>query len=153
MQLFRFMSQKEFQKYIRGEKLTNTTKHNIERNQKTNSVGFCFLNIEEYEPEHALHFLTGIVNFEVCAIFEVDKRKVNKTWGRYAKPLEPVGNAIEDLIKLINGFHESFIANEYSTTEYSIEDFKLIKYAIPEWNNKNQWKWKEDYYCINFKRS
>ena len=38
---------------------------------------------------------------------------------------------------------ESFIANEYCTTEYSKETFKLIKYAIPDWFNSIEWNWIE----------
>ena len=62
MELFRFMSNEEFKKLKNGEILYNDTIH-IGR---TNSVGFCFLNLNEYKPEDAIHFLSGIVNAEVC---------------------------------------------------------------------------------------
>lgn len=55
-----------------------------------------------------------------------------KTWGRYARTIDE-----ERMIR------ESFIANEYCTTEYSKETFKLIKYAIPDWFNSVEWNWIE----------
>lgn len=124
MKVFRFMSKEEFEKYNNGEKLINKTEHEA----KTNSIGFCFLDCDEYTPEYAIHFLSGIVNFDICAVFETDV-KLNKTFGKYATPLEPTGNYVMDLFYLLNNFQDYFIANEYCITEYSKENFKLLKYS------------------------
>lgn len=52
MKVFRFMSKLEFEKYKNDITLINNKKHD----GKTNSIGFCFLNIEEFTPEEAMHF-------------------------------------------------------------------------------------------------
>ena len=53
MELFRFMSNEEFKKLKNGEILYNDTIH-IGR---TNSVGFCFLNLNEYIQNILLEYL------------------------------------------------------------------------------------------------
>ena len=128
-----------------GEVLINTTKHQ----GKTNSVGFCFLNADEYEAEEAMHFLSGIVSFGVCAIFETDA-KLTESYGMYAKPLEETENTLLDLYNLFMNFHNSFKAKEYCITEYSNKDFKLIKYSediFEQWfehhRSKKNLKWVE----------
>lgn len=145
MQLFRFMSKDEFEKYKKGDTLKNEVKHS---NFKTNSVGFCFFNTEDFTPEEAMHFLSGLVSFDICAVFETEE-KMQKTHGVYAKPIKSTGNPIEDLMKVLCGFNESFTADEYCTTEYDNKKMKLIKYSKDIWK---QWqpgeqqaklKWKE----------
>lgn len=81
MQIFRFMSYNEFLFYSSGRKLINNTQHK----GSTNSVGFCFLSLGQYKPEEAFHFLTGIVSCDICAVFEVDRSKIIKSWGKYSK--------------------------------------------------------------------
>lgn len=130
--VFRFMSKKEFEEFKKGQNLKNETIHQ----GKTNSIGFCFLNIEDYTPEEAVHFLSGIANFEVCALFETSET-LNKTYGVYAKPIKDTDNILLDIINLLNGFNETFTATEYCTTEYSNKKFKLIKYSEDIWK---QWK-------------
>ena len=83
MKVFRFMSMQELEKYKRGEILKNDTIHK----GRTNSVGFCFLDAEEYKPEQAFHFLSGVVCPYICVVFET-KTKLNKTYGIYAKPIK-----------------------------------------------------------------
>ena len=83
MKVFRFMSYDEFKKYKEGQVLENNTKHL----GKTNSVGFCFLDADEIDVKQALHFLSGIASFDICAVFET-KKKLNKTYGEYAKPIK-----------------------------------------------------------------
>ncbi len=131
MKLFRYMSREEFRKYINGETLINTKDHHEEGNFKTNSVGFCFFNYAHYEPEKIFHSVAGIVNpISICCIFETGRKNVRKTWGRYATNLTMNDTG-------------SFIADEYCTTQYSKEKFKLIKFAITDWFNLNKWNWRE----------
>ena len=125
MKVFRFMSKLEFEKYKNDITLINNKKHD----GKTNSIGFCFLNIEEFTPEEAMHFLSGIATFDVCAVFETEE-KLNKTYGIYAKPIKSTGNPFEDLLNLFSG------ANEYCVTEYSKKTMKLLKYSEEIWR---QW--------------
>lgn len=137
MKVFRFMSINEFKKYINGSTLINNKNHHQKYNRRTNSIGFCFFNLDEYKPEKAVHFLTGIVNLDICVVFEVNEEKLKETYGIYAK--QDINISIFDILI---GKIPSFEAKEYCTTEYSNKDFKLVKYAIPEWSNKEQWKWK-----------
>ena len=137
IEVFRFMSKKELEDYKKGKRLKNTTIHK----SKTNSVGFCFLDAKEYKPEEAFHFLSGIVNPEICVVFEVDEDKLDKSWGKYAKPIKETGNGLQDLINLFENWDVSFIANEYCTQIYSKKDFKLVRYAVPDWLNKDDWDW------------
>ena len=136
MKIFRFMSKKEFEKYRSGEILENKTIHQ----GRTNSIGFCFLNIDDYKPERAMHFLSGIVAFDICAVFET-KKKLNKTYGMYAKPMKSTGNFAIDLLYMSLHYMDNFTANEYCTTEYSNKDFKLLKYSENIWQ---QWKPEEE---------
>ena len=132
MKVFRFMSREEFEKYRNGITLKNDKKHE----QKTNSIGFCFLNIDDYTPEEEMHFLSGIVSFNICAVFETEE-KLQKTYGVYAKPIKPTGNPMEDIINLLYGFNEKFTADEYCTTQYDNKKMKLVKYSENIWQ---QWK-------------
>ena len=146
MKIFRFMSRAEFEKYKNNEVLKNNTKHV----GKTNSVGFCFLNLEDFTPEEAMHFLSGIATFDICAVFET-KEKLNKTFGIYAKPINKTGNIAEDFMNLLSNL-KSFRADEYCTTEYSKEKMKLIKYSEGIWEQWNpieiqtKLKWIEEAY-------
>ncbi len=131
VKVFRFMSKEEFDSYMNGDILINTVKHKA----KTNSKGFCFFSLEDFEPEDAMHFLSGIVNFEVCAVFETAERLI-KSYGVYAKPIKSTGNALEDLINLFYGFNNRFTASEYCATEYDNKKMKLLKYSRNIWE---QW--------------
>lgn len=132
MKIFRFMSRNEFEKYRSGQLLINKTIHQ----GKTNSIGFCFFNIDDYRPERAMHFLSGVATLDVCAIFETNKR-LNKTKGTYAKLPPSTGNALIDYIRVLNGMVYKFDAAEYCTTTYNNKEFKLLKYSEDIWK---QWR-------------
>lgn len=138
MKVFRFMSYDEFKKYKEGQVLENNTKHL----GKTNSVGFCFLDADEIDIKQALHFLSGIASFDICAVFET-KKKLNKTYGEYAKPIKDYDkqNPLQfyhDLIMLSQDIPENRMRiNEYCTKKYSKADFRLIKYSENVWNQWN----------------
>lgn len=128
MKLFRFMSKNEFDAYMNGDTLKNDVKHK----GYTNSKGFCFMNLEDYEPEYAYSFLSGIVSPKVCVVFETDKI-LTESYGRYADPY--------------GSFLDSFISDEYCIEEYSNNDFKLIKYCYDfdekHWLDED-WTWLEN---------
>ena len=131
MKVFRFMSRNEFNKYINGETLVNNKDHNKDGHNKTASVGFCFFPYAQFKPEEMLHSLTGIVSFDVCCIFETDKKNIKRSYGRYSKAKN------KDSFERI-----TFIAKEFCTTQYSKETFTLLKVAIPDWFDWDEWNWK-----------
>ena len=112
MEVFRFMSKEEFKKYMNGEELVNKKEHRA----KTNSKGFCFLDLKDFTPEEAIHFLSGIVSFDVCAVFETNT-KLNKTYGVYAKPIKKEGSILDYLIKFFNDFKKNLTPNNYLTKQ------------------------------------
>lgn len=148
MKLFRFMSNEEFQKYRSGKVLKSKKDHHKISKRRTNSKGFCFFNINDYTPEEAIHFLSGIVSFDICAVFETNK-ELRKTYGVYAKPITSDGDMLSMFIKLYSGWEESFTADEYCITEYDKKSFKLLKYSKDIWNQwnpaeiQNDLKWEE----------
>lgn len=125
MEIFRFMSKKEFNKYLKGEELINKKKHK----GYTNSEGFCFMDCEDYEPEDAYMFLSGIVSTGVCVVFET-KKELTNSYGIYADPY--------------GALFDSFTSDEYCIEKYSKKDFKLIKYCYDfdkKYCQDKEWKW------------
>ena len=143
MKVFRFMSSDEFQKYQNGEKLENNTIHAA----KTTAHGFCFLDLEEFDPEYSYHFLSGIVGTGVCAVFET-KKKLKKATGTYAEVIP-----FEEFIKMStleqfeNMFNpKSIKVNEYCTNKYDKASFHLVKYCEDfheKYFKNDKWEWKE----------
>lgn len=138
------MSKLEFIKLCNGEILTNNTKHY--ENSASFSTGFCFLNYDEYKPEYARHFLSGVVDDEMCVIFDT-KNILENSIGLYAKPLsieEYKKMTILDLFDFSN--IETIRVKEYCTTKYSKKEFKIIKYCeCPQHNifNTGDFEWIE----------
>lgn len=138
MKVFRFMSQEEFDKYLAGEKLINTTDH---RKNFPGSVGFCFFkyrDLNDYvsgsiSPEYAYEFMNGVATMDVVAVFETDQ-ELTKSYGRYADPY--------------GSFFDTIWMDEYCTTKYDNKSFHLIKYGHIEcdddfelkvvWNTERQ---------------
>lgn len=110
MQVLRFMSLDEFEKYRAGEILTNEIAHQAH----TNAIGFCFLDENDYSAPAAYEFMSGIVSAEICAVFEC-KDIFNHTNGRYADPY--------------GSFFQSMGVEELCTTEYSNQQLKLVKFC------------------------
>lgn len=121
MKIFRYMSKKEFDKLIKGEVLKNNKHHQ----GHTNSVGFCFMKVDDNEPRYAYEFLSGVVDDDVCVVFETNK-KLTKSYGVYADPY--------------GSFFATITEDEYCTKEYSLEDFKIVEMTIPDFR-KEKWKW------------
>lgn len=106
MLVYRFMSKDEYEKLIRGEKLKNDWVHD----GHTDSIGFCFMPYKEDKPEDAYRYLSGIVSPEVCVVFSTS-HPMKKGYGIYADWSKGWGAKQEK--------------TEYSTTEYSLKDFKI----------------------------
>jgi hypothetical protein len=101
------MSKEEYEQLLAGKVLVNEEDHT--REYKTASVGFCFLDINDYSPRQAYEFLRGIVSDYAAVMFEVDEKLLTPSYGVYA---------YVDKI------------TEYYTTTYSIETFRPIKVSF-----------------------
>lgn len=130
MKVFRFMSHDELMEYLVGNRLYNDTVHKA----RTDSIGFCFLDIKDFTPEYAYKFLIGAIYPQVCAIFEVNENRLKKGYGVYHKP----GGKTFDVLK----------TDEYSTKEYGRSDFKLIKYTdcnlFQKYLLKEDFEWRKE---------
>jgi hypothetical protein len=111
MIVHRFMSEDEYRKLIKGERLVNVNPH---FGQKTTSMGFCFF-IEQ--PKDAIHWLSGIVIPEVCVTLEFPEGYLKKAYGYY-RDVEKDKNC--------TGKFPPVRKAEYCCTEYSIDDCKVI---------------------------
>lgn len=113
MKLFRFMSKKEFEKLVNGEKLINKKKHK----GRTGSTGFCFMQYKEDENiRYSYEYLSGVVTNDIIVVFETNKKNVKESWGIYADP---------------NGsFFDTITETEYCTTQYDKDTFKIVKYGV-----------------------
>lgn len=122
MKLIRFMSVVELDKFRAGELLDNRKDHHALEAHKTDAVGFCFLDYDEYDEQKAYHFLSGIVSPEICAVFQVDDVVVEKYMkngeGTFAAPMAS-----------FTDFFSSMQVTEYSTQRYSNQNMELLKYS------------------------
>lgn len=135
MKIFRFMSYKEFEKYMNGENLYNNTKHKA----KTNSIGFCFFDINDFSPEFAWRFLKGAIFPDICVVFEVDETLLRKGYGIYSDPNKT-------LYELMNFIPKMVRVSEYCTENYNKEVFKLMKYTTNKLDflkNYKSFEWRE----------
>lgn len=135
MKIFRFMSYKEFEKYMNGENLYNNTKHKA----KTNSIGFCFFDINDFSPEFAWRFLKGATFPDICVVFEVDETLLRKGYGIYSDPNKT-------LYELMNFIPKMIRVSEYCTENYNKEVFKLVKYTTNKLDfleNYKSFEWRE----------
>lgn len=126
------MSKEEFERFNNGEALYNYKQHD---ENKTTSIGFCFFNLKDYKPHEAIHFLSGLVSFDICAVFETDRSNLKERYGRYHKTNTLLTPCI---------FPQVFYATEYCTTKYSNKDFKLIKFSEDIWGQWNITEEQED---------
>lgn len=121
MKVMRFMSLAEFNKYLTGEVLQNYEDHKA----RTDAIGFCFLDADEYGANDAYHFLSGVVSSEICAIFEVpDHTPFKHGTGQFA---DPAARALSIMEAMFNT--DTIDVKEYSITEYSDKQFKLVQYC------------------------
>lgn len=116
MKFYRYCSREEYQKFQRGELLENLTQY------RDDCQGFCFFSFKDLqEAQHTLHQLTGIVTPEMLMILETNK-PLNKSQGKYAKPLPKDADFFDFFNPLL-----AEMKDEYCTTAYNKEDFKLLE--------------------------
>ena len=115
MKVFRFMSRKEFEKYLRGETLTNDTIHS--QLHGSDAVGFCFLEFKGIEfIRKAFLFLIGLVNTDVLAVFEAPEDYFKKGKATVSDP-----DGYEEF--------ETMEIEELSCTSYSKDNLKLVDFT------------------------
>lgn len=129
MILHRFMSEAEYDVLISGGKLLNTTDHHKERGNKTTSVGFCFF---PEPPDKAIHWLSGIVNTEVCVTFDIDESLLTESTATYRdhEKDNSEGMSLWELIfspaPQIFSSVPQIERKEYCMTEYSLKVAKVL---------------------------
>lgn len=116
MRLTRFCSKVEYDKFLSGEMLTNTTDHYRGGKGGSTSVGFCFTTDE---PKKAWRYLKGCVDFDVCVVLEIDDALLTRSTGKYAD--YSTDDGIGTCLK-----------HEYCLTSYSNKNAKLLKILKPE---------------------
>lgn len=127
--LTRFCSIDEYNKFIAGEVLTNTTDHYRGGRGGATSVGFCF---SKDEPKVAFQYLKGIVDCDICMVLDIDRKSLIKASGKYAKQKD--GKFICAVLK-----------EEYCCTQYSNKTVRLIRTMKPTefatWQELEALKW------------
>ena len=135
MLVYRYMSNKEFNKVTAGVTLVN---NNSFKGNKTNSKGFCFLpekvSFYSYAQEtevtltaqECYEFLEGIVSRDVLVEFETEE-ELEESSGVYADPLTDEWGA-------------NIVIDELCTITYDRDTFIPKRYCIPGddiWYNVN----------------
>ena len=119
MKVYRFMSREELDKYLAGETLENRTEWKRKVHNRSTSVGFCFF-VDDVPIESRLHYVSGIVSFQVIAEFEADSGKLKQSVGFYRDPSKDDG---------VSWPVPTMAVTEYCTRRYSRESFRLIRFG------------------------
>jgi hypothetical protein len=116
------MSEAEYEVLIAGGRLMNATDHHKEHGRKTTSVGFCFF---PEDPDKAIHWLSGIVNTEVCVTLDIDESLLTESTGTYR---DDENDDIEgmSLLELMFTPAPQIERKEYCLTEYSLDVAKVL---------------------------
>ena len=123
MILHRFMSKQEYYALIAGDDLHSGKIHKL-TGQHTDSVGFCFF---PEEPDEAIHWLSLIVDADLCVTMEIPDAMVRKSQGRYRDVEKDKGSALFDEPPML-------WRTEYCLTEYSLQTVRVL-------NVTDQYKW------------
>lgn len=122
MVLIRFMGIPEMEKYLAGDVLRNeTTWKGI---NKSTSAGFCFFPADP-EPEKRLHYVSGVVSFDVVGRFEtIGPVMLRKGIGKYR---DPMADNPKSLMEALFSKPKMMDVEEYSLTEYSNQSLRLTQ--------------------------
>lgn len=127
MIVHRFMSDKEYQRLLAGETLTNTTVH-AANGCKSLSVGFCFFT---EPPEEAIHWLSFNVDTDWCITFDIPEQLLTKSRAHYRDPEKDRWGAPASIWR-----------TEWCLQEYSIRTVHIInaddQYAMYAENMKKE---------------
>lgn len=134
MRVCRFMGMGEFLAYMQGITLKSDTDWR-RAGQASRSKGFCFFpaGSDDEKPEDRIPYLVGVVNMNVCAVFDTDApMKFSK--GRYADQTKTQDVPIMEII--IGAMTGKPIGtrrvDEFSTQTYSRDTFRLVKAGYPD---------------------
>lgn len=117
MIVHRFMSDKEYQRLLAGETLTNTTVH-ARHGKKSYSVGFCFFT---EPPEEAIHWLSFNVDTDWCVTFDIPEQLLTKSMAHYRDPEKDRWGAPASIWR-----------TEWCLQEYSVSTAHIVK-ADDQW--------------------
>lgn len=123
VKVLRFMSAEEVKALVRGKKLNNPTDHKAAGN-KTDSVGFCFMPVNDIENDgvyYAARRLCGITTTQFCLVGELKHHRWRKGYGVYGDY-----NNLDE-----SGYAPPMQHDEYSTKSYSKRDFDHFKVYKP----------------------
>lgn len=122
MIVHRFMSDREYQRLMAGETLTNTTKH-AEVGRKSTSIGFCFFTEPPEEAVHWLSFTVGSLDW--CVTLDIPDHLLHKSRACYRDPERD--NWLLD--------HPALIwREEWCLREYSLADVRVVA-ATDQWKD------------------
>lgn len=107
----RFCSKREYEMFMRGKVLVNTTDHFKGGKGGSSSVGFCFT---ADTPRKAWRYLKGIVTPEVCMVLNIPASRLRRTLGKYTDYFDNKG-------------FKACIKQEYCATMYSNKTAKLVR--------------------------
>ena len=132
MKLFRFMSDEERVKLLKGETLENSTDHSLTRGSGSTAKGFCFGIGDEEQAIKAFRRLSGIVDCENLLVFTVKperESRFTKCQGRYIDndEIDSEGKTVFDYPI---GLEPWCMFDEYCTTNYSLEDFEEFSWHV-----------------------
>lgn len=114
MIVHRFMSMREYYALLAGKPLHNDTNHGA-AGHKTDSVGFCFF---PEEPDEAIHWLSFIVDADVCVTMEIPDSLLCKSKGRY-RDVEKDNGSLFDAVPML-------WRTEYCLTDYSLQSVRIL---------------------------
>lgn len=132
LHLMRCMSKVEFVRYKNGETLRNLSTH---QGWKTDSIGFCFFPVGHAceRIEDRLHYLSGIVSFDVVAVFATKPGVwLTRSYGYYRDTSCDV-----DKLEVVNS--PLVKKTEFCTTVYDKDMLNLVGWGRPYWLTGHGW--------------
>ena len=132
MKLFRFMSDEERVKLLKGETLKNSIDHSLTRGSGSTAKGFCFGIGDEEQAIKAFRRLSGIVDCENLLVFTVkpeSESRFTKCQGRYID-YDKIDSKGKTVFDYPIGLEPWCMFDEYCTTSYSLEDFEEFSWHV-----------------------
>lgn len=123
MIVHRFMSDREYQKLIKGDTLKNSIVHK-EKGCLSTSIGFCFFT---EPPEKAIHWLSFNVDTDWCVTFDIPDEMLTEAKAHYRDPEKDKDRSLFDE-------PASIWRTEWCLQEYSNKDVQIVK-ADNQWAN------------------
>ena len=119
------MGNNELRRYLAGETLRNGTDWHRDGHNLSTSKGFCFFPSDP-PPESRLHYVSGVVDFDIVAEFQVvGCPRLKEGQGTYRDP----GTAPPSLDDILSGRSDvpKITVKEYSMPAYSRNTLRLMR--------------------------